>query len=707
MAFQVFKYKKSVPKKYLTIKYVSLLLHSLMQNPFKELNPQQKEAVCTTEGPLLVLAGAGSGKTRVITYRILNLIKNKKISPQNILGVTFTNKAANEMKERINKLAGKRIKGLTLSTFHSFGVRILKENIHHLGYKNNFNIYDENDKKNLINSILNEMNLDSMEFNLNIILRQISLAKNNHLYSKYFDHIENQEYRIIAKDIYNRYEELLKNYNAVDFDDLIVLPIRILKKFNDIKKRYHQQYQYILVDEYQDTNNIQYQFLKILINQNNNICVVGDDDQAIYGFRGSKVEHILRFEKDFPNTKVIKLTKNYRSSPIILQAANEVIKNNKTRHNKIIESTQENGPKIIIQETANEQAEADFIASRILYYKQEFNIPWEDMAILYRTNFQSRSFEEALRFRNIPYTIIGGMQFYDRKEIKDILAYLKVIANEKDELSLLRIINYPRRGIGDKSIYHVNQYSIKNKITLYEAIKNALDIDELKSDAKSKMIGFHELLEKYKKQFFHSQKPMYKIAYDMVKEIQYEEQLKQEINEPRLIKRKMFNISELISSIKIFEEESKEIEEKANLYNYLNKISLLTKDEDKDEEEEAGTISLMTFHLSKGLEYNVIFLVGIENDYLPHLKSIEDGGSIEEERRLFYVGITRAKQHLLITHAQQRKKFGICEERQPSDFLKEIPEEIIEESNTPEPDSEKREEIGQNALKKLKEMINK
>ncbi len=676
-----------------------------MHELFNQLNPKQRQAVKTTEGPLLILAGAGSGKTRVITFRILNLIQNKKISPKNILGVTFTNKAANEMRQRIYKLSGKRIRGLTLSTFHSFGVRILKDNIHLLGYKNNFNIYDENDKKNLVNSILNEMHIDSMEFNLNIILNQISLAKNNHLFLKYFDGIENEEYKITAKNIYKRYEELLKNYNAVDFDDLILLPIKIFKKFKEVKTEYQNLYKYILVDEYQDTNNVQYQFLKQLINNSNNICVVGDDDQAIYGFRGSNVEHILKFEKDFPGTTIIKLTKNYRSTSIILHAANTIIKNNKSRHEKSIESTKAPGNKIIIQETIDERNEAEFTASKILTLHHEHNIPWDQIGVLYRTNFQSRSFEESFRFKNIPYIIIGGIQFYDRKEIKDILAYLKVITNEKDELSLLRILNYPRRGIGDKSIYNLNQFSMKNKTPLFESLKHAYQIETLSSEMKSKMLGFYELIEKYKNEFFHTKKPFYKTAYDLIKEIKYEDQLKNEIKEPRFIKRKMFNISELISGIKNYEEEAQQTNEKPNLYNYLNKISLLTKDEEK--EEDKGKVSLMTFHSSKGLEFQAVFLVGIENDFIPHLKTIEEGNTIEEERRLFYVGVTRAKKHLIITYAKNRKKFGIPMERTPSVFISEIPEEVITIDEIISNDPAQREETGKKAINKIKSLLQK
>ncbi len=677
-----------------------------MKDIFQQLNKEQVQAVKHAKGPLLVLAGAGSGKTRVITFRILYLIQNREVSPRNILAVTFTNKAANEMKGRIYSLAGKRIKGLTISTFHSFGVRILREHIHLLGYKNNFNIYDENDRKNVVITILNEMHISSMDFNKNIMLKQISLAKNNNLFLKYFDAIENEEYRIIAKGIYARYEELLKNYNSVDFDDLIVLPIKILKKNKEAKEKYRKKYKYILVDEYQDTNNIQYQLLKLLLNKENNICVVGDDDQAIYGFRGSRVEHILKFEKDFPDTKVITLATNYRSTKNILSAASQLIKNNKARHDKTIESIKGTGDKILVCAKMDEKDEAEFVTGKIQEYRLKYNIPWHNMAVLYRTNFQSRPFEEYFRLRDIPYNIVGGMQFYDRKEIKDILAYLKLIANEKDEVSLLRIINCPRRGIGDKTIYYLNQYSIQKQVSLYETLKNVFDVDGVKNAVKATISGFVDLIEKYKKQFFHTKKPMYRIAYDLIREIKYEDELKGVIDELHIVKRKMYNISELISSIKAFENESMELEEKPSLYNYLNKISLLTKDEEEKEDDlKEGKVSLMTFHLSKGLEFQVVFLVGIEEGLLPHLKSIEEGGSPEEERRLFYVGITRTKEHLVITHALMRNKFGTTEERLPSRFISELPEDIVinEDEDIDEPVDGK--EIARKAISQLKDMI--
>lgn len=672
-----------------------------MMNYLNTLNEEQRHAVTTTQGPLLVLAGAGSGKTRVITYRILYLINEKHVSPRHILGITFTNKASNEMQERINKLANKPIKGLTISTFHSFGVRILKKHIHHLGYKPNFNIYDENDKKNLIKSILNEMHLDSLEFNLNVISKQISLAKNMHLFLKYFDQLQNEEYKIIVKDIYKRYEENLKHCNSLDFDDLIILPITLLKKFPEIQKEYQKQYQYILVDEYQDTNNIQYQFIKKLLNPQNNICVVGDDDQAIYGFRGSSIEHILRFEKDFPNTIVITLTKNYRSSKNILLAAGSIIKNNTQRHIKSINPTKKLGEKILIRETDDEMKEAEFVINKMNDLHYNHKIQWKEMAILYRTNFQSRPFEEVLRFKNIPYKIIGGIEFYDRKEIKDILAYLKVIANEKDELSLLRILNYPKRGIGDKTIYELNQYSMKNKLSLYETLAQIDKIDSIKSTLKNIINNFVDVINRYKKEFFHTKKPMYKIAYDLVEEIQYEDELKNESDEMLAVKRKMYNISELISSIRNYEESAKETDEKPNLYNYLNKISLLTREEETNNGEE-NKVSLMTLHLSKGLEFQTVFIVGMENDLLPHLKTLEEGNSIEEERRLFYVGMTRAKENLIITYAKNRKKFGTPLDKEPSQFIGEIPEGYC---MTTDEKSNNEKERSVETITKIKEML--
>ncbi len=671
-------------------------------NLLKELNTSQYKAVTTTEGPLLVLAGAGSGKTRVITYRIFYLLKVKKVKPSNILAVTFTNKAANEMKERIYELMGKKIKYLTISTFHSLGVKILKQHIKLLKYKDNFNIYDDNDRKNLLKNILKDLKIDDNTLNLNYILTIISLAKNSDNPNKYIENIESDDFRLLIKKLYPLYNQALKNYNAVDFDDLIILPIKILKKFSEIREEYRNKFKYIMVDEYQDTNPGQYKFLKLLLNKDNNICVVGDDDQAIYGFRGSEVEHILRFEKDFPDAKVITLEYNYRSTKNILNGAESLIKNNKKRHIKFIKTPNPEGNKILLFEAQSEKEEAQFIIDKILTYKMEYNYKWSDFAILYRTNFQSRIYEEALRFKNIPYRVIGGMQFYDRKEIKDILSYLKVIVNPKDEISLLRIINYPRRGIGDKSIGVINKYSIEKNISLFEVLDNIEEVEGIKENIKGKIIEFYDLIKKYQYEFNKTSQPLYLIVYNLVKEIGYEEALLEEFNDIKKVKKRMYYINELIGSIKSFEEEEKEIGEKPAIYNYLNKISLMTKDDDKNDND--NKVSLMTFHLSKGLEFEVVFLAGAEDDSIPHQRSIEEGSSVEEERRLFYVGMTRAKKILLITCSRNRKRFNEEEKKSPSRFIKEIDKKYI---ITSEEEIVNEEEIAHKALEKLKSIANK
>ncbi|MDD5065568.1 MAG: UvrD-helicase domain-containing protein [bacterium] len=673
----------------------------------KELNQEQYKAVITTEGPVLVLAGAGSGKTRVITFRILYLLLKKHVAAKHILAATFTNKAAEEMKERVKNLLGKRLKGLTISTFHSLGVRILRDHIELLGYKKNFNIYDEDDKKNTIKTVLNELHLDSLEFNLNIISKQVSLAKNSGLGQRYFDAIENDEYKLVSRNVFSRYNELLKNYNSVDFDDLIILPVKILSGFPDVRKHYRELYCYVLVDEYQDTNQIQYQFIKKILNPENNICVVGDDDQAIYGFRGSKIEHILRFEKDFKDTCVITLTRNYRSTRTILSAAGDLIRNNKVRHPKQVESVHEAGEKIIIHQAADEMREAEYVVDRMREYHHHNHVPWKQMVILYRTNFQSRPFEEVLRLKNIPYEVVGGMEFYDRKEIKDILSYLKVIANEKDELGLLRIINCPRRGIGDRTIYEINQYSMKKKITLFEALEQIMEIDAVKGSAKNMILNFTELIRRYQKEFFHTKKPMYKIAHDLVKEINYEEELKTGLNDDMIqVKKRMYNISELVSGIRNYEEASLQEGEEPGLYNYLNKISLFAKEEEGVDEIENNKVLLMSLHLSKGLEFNTVFLVGAENDLLPHSKTIEEGGVLEEERRLFYVGMTRARENLFITHAKTRKKFGLMVEKEPSPFLLELPLQYVQSSEEKNDPGKEREQ-STDTIRQIKDMLKK
>lgn len=670
-----------------------------------ELNEEQKRAVTHTEGPLLVLAGAGSGKTRVITYRILHLITQKRVSPLHILAVTFTNKAADEMKERVRLLAGRRLPGLTLSTFHSLGVRILKENIPLLGYKNNFSIHDENDKKNRIKSALSELHLDSLEFNLNSMASHISLAKNTNLFIRYFDAVPDEGYRQVLRDVYKRYEESMKNCNCVDFDDLIILPVKILSRFPEVREKYHKKFRYILVDEYQDTNSIQYQFVKQLLPEDRNICVVGDDDQAIYGFRGSKIEHILRFEKDFPGTRVITLTRNYRSVRNILLAASGVIKNNKERHPKEIVSAHGAGEKILLKECPDETREAEFVSERLFDLHRHHHVAWKDMAVLYRTNFQSRPFEEAFRLRGIPYEVVGGMEFYDRKEVKDILSYLKVIANEKDELSLLRILNYPGRGIGDRTVYELNQYSMKKRIGLFQALREADKIDTLRGQTRETLADFTRLIESYKKEFFNSKKPLYKAAHELVREIRLEDALLEEFgDEPALVKRKMNNVSELVSSIRNYEEQAGQEDEKPDLYRYLNRISLYAREEEQADEAGSCKVFLMTLHLSKGLEFSAVFLTGCESDLIPHQRSMEEGGVMEEERRLFYVGMTRAKSRLILSRSLSRMRFGLPVAKEPSPFLSEIPAEYITRGDE-KADREKERERSKETIQKIKELL--
>lgn len=642
------------------------------------LDQEQYKAVTTTEGPILVLAGAGSGKTRVITYRILYLLEKKKINASNILAVTFTNKAANEMKKRISQYRGNPVRNLIISTFHSLGVRILENHITVLGYKEKFSIYDENDKKNVIKSILKEFEIsDDDNYDINNIIKLISMAKTTRGGSDIFNKTENPEEAFTLNKIYERYKEILKNMNVVDFDDLIALPVQILKKYKKIRDSYQQKFKYIMVDEYQDTNNIQYTFLKQLISPLRNICVVGDDDQAIYGFRGSEIEHILKFENHFPKAKVITLRYNYRSTPTIVKAAGALIKKNKTRHEKSIKTVKRDGDKISINGIENEKSEAGMVVTKIMNYYTIDKLNFKDMAILYRTNFQSRVFEEELRGRNIPYRLIGGYQFFERKEIKDILAYMKFIISEKDEISLLRIINCPKRGIGDKTIKALNDFSIEYKITLYEAIERVSEIESINLKTQSKLNSFHDLIEKYKINFLKSKAPLYITANHMVKEMDYESELRNDLKDDYLVSRRMMNISELISSIKNFEDDQKESGEKPTLFNYLNKISLMTR-EDENEEENDNKVTLMTFHLSKGLEFGTVFLVGIENEVIPHLKTIQEGSSREEERRLFYVGMTRAKDRLNLSYCRTRKKFGETKDQDPSEFMEEIPQEYVD-----------------------------
>ena len=624
------------------------------------LNEMQKEAVIYKDGPLLILAGAGSGKTRVLTCRIAYLIKEYKVNPYNILAITFTNKAANEMKDRITNLIGKT--NITASTFHSFGVKILREydNAKILGYNKNFNIMDSDDTLTLIKKITKDLGFDPKTFSPYMIKNKISSCKNEYVMPEdYKAFVCSSEDDVIYK-VYSKYEDTLKQNNSVDFDDLLILPIKLFIEHEDILEKYQERYKYILIDEYQDTNKVQYMLTKMLCKKYRNICVVGDVDQSIYGFRNADYRNILNFEKDYKDGKTIYLEQNYRSCKTILDAANSVIKNNKERKEKNLWSNKDIGDKISYYRAYDEVDEVFYCLKKI---KELINdgVPYSDIAILYRTNAQSRAFEDVLLRENIPYKVIGSFYFYNRKEIKDLISYLKLINNQDDNLSLTRAISVPKRGIGEKSIRNLEEESIFYKASMFDCLKSdkELEFKNLILDLKSKVseVTLTELIE---------------IVLDksgMKEALKKEKTLEADI--------RLENLEEFKSITKNFEEKEGLI----SLEDFLLEISLVA---DKEEyKDDPNRLTLMTVHQVKGLEYPYVFIVGLEEGIFPHRNSMNSESEIEEERRLMYVAITRAMKKLYITNAKKRMLYGEEKNNIPSRFINEIDEKLLNIENAP------------------------
>ncbi len=624
------------------------------------LNEMQKEAVIYKDGPLLILAGAGSGKTRVLTCRIAYLIKEYKVNPYNILAITFTNKAANEMKDRITNLIGKT--NITASTFHSFGVKILREydNAKILGYNKNFNIMDSDDTLTLIKKITKDLGFDPKTFSPYMIKNKISSCKNEYVMPEdYKAFVCSSEDDVIYK-VYSKYEDTLKQNNSVDFDDLLILPIKLFIEHEDILEKYQERYKYILIDEYQDTNKVQYMLTKMLCKKYRNICVVGDVDQSIYGFRNADYRNILNFEKDYKDGKTIYLEQNYRSCKTILDAANSVIKNNKERKEKNLWSNKDIGDKISYYRAYDEVDEVFYCLKKI---KELINngVPYSDIAILYRTNAQSRVFEDVLLRENIPYKVIGSFYFYNRKEIKDLISYLKLINNQDDNLSLTRAISVPKRGIGEKSIRNLEEESIFYKASMFDCLKSEkeLEFKNLILDLKSKVseVTLTELIE---------------IVLDksgMKEALKKEKTLEADI--------RLENLEEFKSITKNFEEKEGLI----SLEDFLLEISLVA---DKEEyKDDPNRLTLMTVHQVKGLEYPYVFIVGLEEGIFPHRNSMNSESEIEEERRLMYVAITRAMKKLYITNAKKRMLYGEEKNNIPSRFINEIDEKLLNIENAP------------------------
>ncbi len=631
------------------------------------LNKEQREAVLCTEGPLLIFAGAGSGKTRVLTYRIAYLIDEKHVYPGNILAITFTNKASREMKERVEALVGSVARDMWISTFHSMCVRILRYNIDKIGYKKNFVIYDTSDQQVLVKSCMKELNIDDKQYPTRFVLNSISKAKNELISPKKYMKDKDNDFReeTVSK-IYSLYQKKLFESNALDFDDIIMKTIELFEADSSTLDYYSKKFKYIHVDEYQDTNYAQYRLISALAKGHRNLCVVGDDDQSIYGWRGADIRNILEFEKEYPDTKIIKLEQNYRSTKYILNAANSVIKNNMGRKPKKLWTESSDGEKITVFQASNEHEEAKFVSQTILKGIDE-GMVYNDYAVLYRTNAQSRVIEDMFMRYKIPYRIVGGTKFYDRMEIKDIIAYLRLVQNPLDEISLRRVINVPKRNIGATTIEKLDQYAASKGINLMLAVLDAQNVD-LQKRALSSLQKFGELLEEAAR--ISSENDVPKLVKYILDQTDYINILSK--SEDVQDQARIENLQEFLS---VAEEFHKSSEDKS-LGAFLEGISLVSDIDEVDEEEHA--VILMTLHSAKGLEFPVVFMTGMEQGIFPHMQAMEDDNDMEEERRLCYVGITRARQKLYMSYAYQRMIYGRTQFYEVSDFLEEIPLDCIE-----------------------------
>ena len=636
---------------------------------YDTLNPMQKEAVLHTEGPLLILAGAGSGKTRVLTHRVAYLIDEKQVNPWNILAITFTNKAAGEMRERVDQLVGFGAESIWVSTFHSTCVRILRRHIEYLGYNTNFSIYDSDDQKTLMKQVFKAMDVDTKQFKERSVLGTISSAKDKLIGPDEFLLNAGQDFRQRGiGEIYKEYQKRLRKNNALDFDDLIVKTVELFQNNSEILNYYQERFKYIMVDEYQDTNLAQFKLISLLASKYRNLCVVGDDDQSIYRFRGADIGNILSFEETFPGAKVIKLEQNYRSTQNILNAANGVIRHNRGRKDKTLWTANGEGELIRFKQFVTAREEADFVAREI----RDSVYAYQDQAVLYRTNAQSRLLEERCIFYNVPYRLVGGVNFYQRKEIKDILAYLKTIANGVDDLSVLRIINVPKRGIGATTMGKVTIFASEHGMSLYDALREARQIPGI-GKAAEKIGTFIGQMESFRAR---AQSEDYTIQ-DLIEGIMDETGYQQELEAEGEVESqtRLENIEELVNKAVSYEEDS----EHSTLDEFLEQVALVADIDNMDESE--NRVTLMTLHSAKGLEFPKVYLVGLEDGLFPSMMSInsDDKTDMEEERRLCYVGITRAKNELVITSARQRMVNGETRYCKPSRFLEEVPGELLEE----------------------------
>lgn len=638
----------------------------------QKLNPQQRQAVEATEGPLLILAGAGSGKTRVLTHRIAYLIATRKAPPWSILAITFTNKAAREMQERVTKLVGHEGRDIWVSTFHSMCVRILRKDIERIGFNSNFTILDSTDQLSLVRNCMKDLNLDTKKFEPKVVLSLISAAKNELITPAQYEQKAGDFMESIAAKVYTMYQRRLKSNNSLDFDDLIMATIQLFKEVPEVLDFYQKKFQYIHVDEYQDTNRAQYMLCRMLADGHHRICVVGDSDQSIYRWRGADISNILNFEEDYPEARTILLEQNYRSTATILNAANAVIKQNSGRKSKNLWTDKGEGAKIKIYRADSEHDEGYFVTSEISNNVKQGK-SYQDHAILYRTNAQSRVIEEILIKSDIPYQIVGGIKFYDRKEIKDILAYLRLISNPDDDLSLARVINVPKRGIGDTSVAKLTAAAAERGVSIFQVLAV---VDDLGFAGKTR----NALMEFYDMIAALNQMVEYLSVTELTEKMLEMSEYRVEMQRENTIesRSRLENIDEFLSVTMEFEKNN----EDKSLVSFLTDLALIAdidsmNDEDEDQ---SDAVILMTMHSAKGLEFPIVFIVGMEEGVFPHSRAFLDNEELEEERRLAYVGITRAEQQLYLSCAQMRTLFGRTTANQPSRFLDEIPEELKEET---------------------------
>jgi DNA helicase-2/ATP-dependent DNA helicase PcrA len=636
------------------------------------LNPEQREAVVSLDGPVLILAGAGSGKTRVLTHRVAYLIEQGKAAPYQILAVTFTNKAAGEMRERIERLVGPRQGGLWIGTFHSICARILRQEADRIGYSRNFVIYDADDQLAFIRNTMAELNISTKQFNPNAVRARICGAKNAYVAPEEYSRLAADFFEEKVAQIYTAYQRRLQENNAMDFDDLLIKPIQLFDQYPQVLASYQERFRYILVDEYQDTNRAQYLLVKMLAQRHRNLCVVGDDDQSIYAWRGADLRNILDFEKDYPDCRIFRLEQNYRSTRFILDAAHSVVSNNESRREKQLWTDKEHGEKVTVLEVGSDLDEAEAVVHKIREQFARYKRNFRDFAVLYRTNAQSRILEDALRRHGIAYVIVGGLRFYERKEIKDVLAYLRLVSNPADSISLMRVINYPPRGIGATTLGRLNEFALREGIPLFEALGRVAEVEGVSERIRESVLEFHSLITKYA-----SLKEMLsaaELANALIDEIGILRTFKEVGTEESLNRAE--NVRELLRALS----EPTPDGEVRNLERFLEEVALVTDIDTWDDR--ANAVTLMTLHAAKGLEFPVVFITGLEEGLFPLSRTFTDPKELEEERRLLYVGATRAKEKLYLCWARQRRRFGENSMAgMPSRFLQELDPSAVEEES--------------------------